>query len=165
MIGNKMDAYKESLMYVYENGFEIGSHTYNHINMKRETISKVKEELKKTNDTYYGITGSYITLVRPPYGAYNSEVVNAINYPLITWNIDTNDWRYHNSDYIVNHIMENVSDGSIILMHDSYESTLDAVKKALPKLYAEGYQIVTISDLAALKGITIEDNKVYSYFR
>ena len=58
-----------------------------------------------------------------------------------------------------------MTDGSIILMHDSYETTVEAVKEVLPKLYALGYQVVTISDLAVIKGESIENNKVYSYFR
>lgn len=165
MVGNKMNTYKNSLLYVYKNNLEIGSHTYNHINMKRKTINEIEEELKKTNDTFYSITGSNINLVRPPYGSYDDNILSNIDYPFITWNIDTNDWRYHNKDYIVNHILENVTDGSIILMHDSYETTVEAVKEVLPKLYALGYQVVTVSDLAAIKGENIENNKVYSYFR
>lgn len=165
MVGNKMNNYKSSLLYVYENNLEIGSHTYSHINMKKKTINQIEEELKKTNDIFYNITGSNINLVRPPYGAYNDNILNNIDYPFITWNIDTNDWRYRNKEHIVNHILANVTDGSIILMHDSYESTVEAVKEVLPRLYALGYQVVTVSDLAVLKGATIENNRVYSYFR
>lgn len=165
MVGNKMNNYKNSLLYVYENNLEIGSHTYSHINMKQKSINEIEKELKKTRDIFYNITGSNINLVRPPYGAYNDKILSNIDYPFITWNIDTNDWRYRNKDYIVNHILENVTDGSIILMHDSYETTVEAVKEVLPKLYALGYQVVTVSDLAAIKGENIENNKVYSYFR
>ena len=165
MVGNKMNSYKDTLLYVYENGFEIGSHTYSHINMKKETIGKVKDEIKKTRNIYNKITGSNLTLVRPPYGAYNENVLKNISYPLITWNIDTNDWRYHDVSYIVEHIMSNASDGSIILMHDAYETSLEALKVVLPKLYAKGYQVVTVSDLVAIKGAKLENNHVYSYFK
>ncbi len=165
MVGNKMNSYKDTLLYVYENGFEIGSHTYSHINMKKETIGKVKDEIKKTRNIYNKITGANLTLVRPPYGAYNENVLKNINYPLITWNIDTNDWRYHDVGYIVEHIMSNASDGSIILMHDAHETSLEALKVVLPKLYAKGYQVVTVSDLVAIKGAKLENNHVYSYFK
>lgn len=163
MVGNKMYNHRENLLYVFNNGFEIGSHTYSHINMKRE-LERVSKEIKATNDIFYDITASSLSLVRPPYGAYNDKVLEKLNKPLITWNIDTNDWRYHDVEYIVNHIMDNVTDGSIILMHDSYESSLEALKLVLPKLYAKGYQVVTVSDLAALKGVILENNKVYSHF-
>lgn len=165
MVGSKMNNYKNSLMNVYNNNFEIGSHTYSHMNMKKNNIKDIKKELKKTNDIFYNITGANISLVRPPYGAYNDEVINNIDYPLITWNIDTNDWRYHDKNYIVNHILDNAQDGSIILMHDSYKTTVEAVKEVLPKLYTLGYQVVTVSDLAAIKGQIISKNNVYSYFK
>lgn len=165
MVGNKMNTYKDTLLYVYENGFEIGSHTYSHINMKKETIGKVKDEIRKTCNIYNKLTGSNLTLIRPPYGAYNENVLKNISYPLITWNIDTNDWRYHDVSYIVEHIMSNASDGSIILMHDAYETSLETLKVVLPKLYAKGYQVVTVSDLAAIKGAKLENNHVYSYFK
>ncbi len=165
MLGKQMNNYKSNVLYVYENGLEIGSHTYGHINMKKNTIKKIEEELFNTNQIYNSITNSNIKLIRPPYGSYNSEILNNINYPFILWNIDTNDWRYHDKDYIVNHILSHVTDGSIILMHDSYSTTIEAVKEVLPKLYAMGYQVVTVSDLAALKGKVIQNNEVYSYFK
>lgn len=165
MLGSEMQKYQSNLLYVYNNGFEIGSHTYKHINMKRVSISEIKSELNKTNEVYKTITNDNIKLVRPPYGAYNDKILSSIDYPFVMWNIDTNDWRYHDKDYIVNHILDNVTDGSIILMHDSYKTTIEAVEEVLPKLYAKGYQVVTVSDLAALKGETLNNHEVYSYFK
>lgn len=165
MLGGMMKNYPSNLLYVYENGFEIGSHTYGHINMKRVSIKEIQEELSKTNEIYNNLTNNNINLIRPPYGSYNSNILDNIDYPFVMWNIDTNDWRYHDKNYIVDHILTNVQDGSIILMHDSYETTIEAVKEVLPKLYAMGYQVVTVSDLAALKGVTIKNNQVYSYFK
>ena len=79
----------------------------------------------------------------------------------ITWNVDTEDWLHRDKDYIVNHILEHVSDGDIVLMHDVYETTIDAVEEVLPKLYAAGYQVVSVSELAELKGRTLEKHSLY----
>ena len=85
-----------------------------------------------------------------------------INIPLILWNMDTEDWRYKDVDRIVNYVMENVSDGSIILMHELYETSLQALEIILPKLYAAGYQVVSVGELANLQGRTIDAHKAYS---
>lgn len=165
MVGSKMYTYEKSLLYAYQNKMEIGSHTYNHINLKKAKETLAKEELEKTDIVYNEITGSNIKLLRPPYGAYNDKTLKNYDYAFITWNIDTNDWRYRNSKYIEEHILSHVADGSVILMHDSYKTTVEAVRNVLPKLYALNYQVVSVSDLAAIKGYTLENHKVYSYFK
>lgn len=165
MVGSKMYTYEKSLLYAYQNKMEIGSHTYNHINLKKAKETLAKEELEKTDIVYNEITGSNIKLLRPPYGAYNDKTLKNYDYAFITWNIDTNDWRYRNSKYIEEHILSHVTDGSVILMHDSYKTTVEAVRNVLPKLYALNYQVVSVSDLAAIKGYTLENHKVYSYFK
>lgn len=165
MVGSKMHTYEKSLLYAYQNKMEIGSHTYNHINLKKAKETLAKEELEKTDILYNEITGSNIKLLRPPYGAYNDKTLKNYDYAFITWNIDTNDWRYRNSKYIEEHILSHVTDGSVILMHDSYKTTVEAVRNVLPKLYALNYQVVSVSDLAAIKGYTLENHKVYSYFK
>ncbi len=165
MVGSKMHTYEKSLLYAYQNKMEIGSHTYNHINLKKAKETLAKEELEKTDILYNEITGSNIKLLRPPYGAYNDKTLKNYDYAFITWNIDTNDWRYRNSKYIEEHILSHVADGSVILMHDSYKTTVEAVRNVLPKLYALNYQVVSVSDLAAIKGYTLENHKVYSYFK
>lgn len=165
MVGSKMYTYEKSLLYAYQNKMEIGSHTYNHINLKKAKETLAKEELEKTDILYNEITGSNIKLLRPPYGAYNDKTLKNYDYAFITWNIDTNDWRYRNSKYIEEHILSHVADGSVILMHDSYKTTVEAVRNVLPKLYALNYQVVSVSDLAAIKGYTLENHKVYSYFK
>lgn len=165
MVGSKIHTYEKSLLYAYQNKMEIGSHTYNHINLKKAKETLAKEELEKTDILYNEITGSNIKLLRPPYGAYNDKTLKNYDYAFITWNIDTNDWRYRNSKYIEEHILSHVTDGSVILMHDSYKTTVEAVRNVLPKLYALNYQVVSVSDLAAIKGYTLENHKVYSYFK
>lgn len=165
MVGQNMNRNRSIVATIHNNGFEIGSHTYNHINMKRVKMEKIRTELQETNRVYHDITGSDLNLLRPPYGCYNAKILKQFDYAFIIWSIDTNDWRYHDPDYIVNHILTNITDGSIILMHDSYSTTLEAVKRLLPILYLNGYQVVTVSDLAALKGRTIEKNQVYFSFQ
>ena len=161
MTGTMMYNCQKCVLNTYNSGNEVASHTYNHINIKNSSIAKVNENIKKTDDLFYSITGSHIKYVRPPYGSYSKENLENVAYPLILWNLDTEDWRYHDVDHIVNYVMDNVSDGSIILMHELYETSLQALEILLPKLYAEGYQVVSISELATLQDKTLERGHAY----
>ncbi|MBQ4583547.1 MAG: polysaccharide deacetylase family protein [Bacilli bacterium] len=165
MVGNKMSYQSNIITDIINSGNEIGSHTYSHINMKRVNVKKVTEELTKTNDIFNSITGQNIKLVRPPYGAYKKALIKDYPYSFVLWNIDTNDWRYHNVEYLTNYILDNALDGNVILMHDSYNTSVEAIQKVLPILYAKDIQVVTISELAAIKGYTLEDGVVYHSFK
>ena len=145
----------------YKSGNEVASHTYEHMNIKRNTYEDVNSSLNKVNDIYHKITKQNIKYLRPPYGAYSKENLENTKIPFILWNLDTEDWRYKDVDHIVNYIIENVSDGSIILMHELYETSYEALKVVLPRLYAMGYQVVSVSELANLKNKVLEPGNSY----
>lgn len=165
MVGNKMIEDKNTVLEVYNSGNEIGSHTYAHANLTRQTAEERQADLIKTDEIYKSITGSEINLLRPPYGAYKKDMLSELNYTLVLWNIDTEDWRYNDVDRIINTVLDNLSDGSIILMHDSYNRTIEAVDKLLPILYSKGYQVVSVSELAKLKNFELEKNTAYRKFK
>lgn len=161
MVGTMMNNCQKCVLDTYNSGNEVGSHTYNHMNIKKNNALDVNDNLKQVDDLFYKITNDHIKYVRPPYGSYSKENLENINNPLILWNIDTEDWSHHDVDYIVNSVMENVQDGSIILMHELYETSLQALEVLLPRLYVEGYQVVSVSELANMKGKTLESGHAY----
>lgn len=165
MVGSMMESCQLCVYNTKNSGNEIGSHSYEHLNMKTRGLEKTNESLAKTDDIYYNITQEHIKLVRPPYGAYNSTILEGVQYPLILWNLDTEDWRYRDVDHIVNYVIENISDGDIILMHELYETSKEALKILLPKLYSMGYQVTSISELANLQGKEIEIGHAYRSFK
>jgi len=165
MVGTMAVNCQKCVLDTYNSGNEVGSHTYGHINLKKSSIEEVNNSLNRFNDLYNKITGDNVKTIRPPYGAYDSENLNNIDKPLILWNLDTQDWRYRNVEHIVNYIKKNVSDGSIILMHELYETSYESLKIILPWLYSEGYQVVSVSELAKLKGIELTGNKAYGSFK
>lgn len=160
-LGNRMKYNQDITRETYNLGMEIGSHTYAHKDLTKLSESEILEEVNSTNIIFNEITGDNIKYVRPPYGSYNDFVRKVIDMPIITWDIDTNDWLYKDSDYISNHILENVNDGDIILMHDLYPDTVEAVKKVLPVLKERGFKVTTVSELAKIKGKTLENGVVY----
>ena len=117
-----------------------------------------------TNAQIRALTGHNATLVRPPYGAYNSNVQINAGAPLILWSIDTLDWKTRNAKNTINVVMNEVKDGSIILMHDIHSPSVDAAEVLIPKLIASGYQLVTVSELAKYRSVAMYSGGVYNAF-
>ena len=82
--------------------------------------------------------------------------------PIIIWNIDTLDWKYHSSKNIYKRVIRDISDGDIILMHDIYTATANSLELIIPKLLNDGYQFTTVSELLYYKNKKIEKGRVYS---
>lgn len=165
-VGYMLEKYSYVSLSAKEIGCEIGSHTYDHINLKKATEQERIDELKQMDDLYFSIFNEYPKLLRPPYGAYINELTNIINQAIILWSIDTNDWQYRNKDKIINHIKEHGNlDGEVILMHSTYKETAEATEELVPWLLDEGYQIVTISELIENKYKTnTENEKIFGYY-
>ena len=84
--------------------------------------------------------------------------------PMILWNIDTLDWKTKNAKKTIKAVMKDVKDGDIILLHDIHSTTIDAMEELIPMLLEEGYQPVTVSEMAAVKGIQMEAGERYFDF-
>ena len=160
-LGNRMKYNQEIVKELYDKGMEVASHTYAHKNLNKLSVEEIDEEINSTNIIFNEITGDNIKYVRPPYGNANELVKSRMSTPIINWNVDTEDWLSRDSEKIYNHILENAEDGDIILMHDIYPETLEAVKKVLPVLRERGFKITTISGLAEEKGRTLEVGHIY----
>lgn len=165
MLGNNLEKYRSVVLNVYNSGNEIGYHSYAHTNFKRQDIATIKSELDQSNAILKNITGTTFSLIRPPYGSINNEIKEAIDASFILWSVDTEDWRHKDSEYLLNYVLENIYAGAIILFHDIHATSVDAIAKILPYLYAEGYQVVTVSDLAKSYNVTLEPHKAYRYFK
>ena len=161
VLGTNIEGYEDTILRMKELGMEIGNHMYSHKLMTRLTEEEITLEIKKVDDLVFDIINRYPTLIRPSYGTSNKRMLKIIDRPVIIWDIDTLDWKSHNSNKIVSRIMNKVSDGDIILMHDIYSATVKAVDIVVPKLINEGYQIVSVSELFYYKNIELENGKVY----
>lgn len=161
VLGQLVPAYDESLKYVYEKGNEIGSHTYNHKNLNIQDEATIRKEIDDTKQVIYDAIGAYPTVIRTPFGNANSKVMEIIDGPVILWSVDTLDWQSRDSDKIKNKLLTEISDGDIVLMHEIYGFTFNAVKSAIGTLAERGYQFVTVSELMQYKGVAPE-GKIYS---
>lgn len=164
MLGSNLLRFKDTVLKVYNNGNEIGYHSYGHTNFKRQKIEEIQSDFNISNEYLKNITGATFSLTRPPYGSINEDIKNCLDTSFILWSIDTEDWRHKDVDYLVNYVLDNIYEGSIILFHDIHKTSVDAIEKLLPELYVRGYQLVTVSELAESYNDTLEMHKIYRYF-
>ena len=143
-------------------GCEIGSHSWNHPQLSKMKWDEIERQLGKTNKTVSKLTGGYqIQLLRPPYGSISNTMRKKLDMPMILWSLDTLDWKTRNTKKIFREVRKEVKDGDIILMHDIYSTTADAVEKVVPWLQNKGYDILTVSELMERKGKNIEGGSAY----
>ena len=154
-------------------GCEYGSHTYEHTSLDSlGSEAAIEESLTATENAITAAGVPKPTLFRPVGGAANEAQLAFLaskGYHSIYWNVDTRDWDGHpktsqkgTEEYEacvngrVDLIMAQVKDGDIILMHDIYMSSVDIFLRAADRLVAEGYELVTVSELLSLKGKAAE---------
>ena len=164
ILGSLAEDYPEPLVRMVEEGHEIGIHSFNHIPLIELTNQDLYFQLLGTQEVIENATGTSAKIMRPTYGFVNADLEAKTPFPLILWSVDTMDWETRNPQAIHNSILSHVKDGDIILLHDIFGSTADAMKTVIPDLQDKGFQLVTVSELAEHRGVTMENGKVYSRF-
>lgn len=164
VVGNRINNNTDTLKRAYDMGNQIGSHSYSHRNFFKIDETKILEEVQNTNNVIKEVIGVEPTIIRPPYGNTNSDIKNIYNMYTILWNLDTEDWKSKDADKIVEYILNNVHDGAIILLHDIYDTSIDATLRAMEILEQEGYAFVTIDEMAQIKNVELDKNINYHYF-
>lgn len=148
VLGSNAQNYPEVLQRMILEGNEIGNHTYSHKQLTTLSKEGIEEEISEAKECIYQITHTYPHVLRPPYGSKNDTVANcAQDVRLVTWSLDTLDWKDRNTKTIVDRIMKEVKDGDIILMHDLYATSAAAASIVIDQLQEKGYQFVTVSQL------------------
>lgn len=148
VLGSNAENAPELLQRMVLEGNEIGNHTYSHKQLTTLSKEGIEEEIREAQECIYQITHTYPQVLRPPYGSKNDMVVSCANEArIVTWSLDTKDWKDRDAKVIVERIMNQVKDGDIILMHDLYASSAQAAAIAIERLQEAGYQLVTVSQL------------------
>ena len=161
LVGEEILNFPEPLSRMEALGCEFGNHSYDHTDLATLSAEDVTSQLSRTDQEIENLVGHGATLVRPPYGSYNDTVAAAAIRPLILWSVDTLDWETQNVESNVQNVMDSAQDGAIILMHDIFKESVDAAEIFIPKLIQEGYELVTVSELAAAKGVTLSAGTSY----
>ncbi len=158
---NTADLLKQEL----DLGCEIGNHSYTHANFKKIGLKKTKNEISKTDSAVKKYTGVTPTLIRAPYGSFTKSTLKSFTRPNIFWSVDTLDWKYRDSKRLIRYVTKNAKDGQIVLMHDIHKTTAKAADSILKNLTSKGYEMVTVTELSAIKGQKMKAGKTYSSFK
>lgn len=162
-LGQNAGYYPETVQREYNLGMEVGTHTYSHVVLTSLSASALDSEISKSVDAINKAIGVKPSLMRPPYGAVNKTVLSAVggyNLCCMNWSLDTEDWKTKNADATYNEVMK-AQDGDVVLLHDIHEYNVDAVKRFVPDLIAEGFQLVTVPELYEARGETLEAGTVH----
>jgi len=163
-LGFKVEKNPEITQRVAREGHEIGSHTMWHQNLIRVTKGAAEDDIETAKEVFREVLGKDVELTRMPYGNSNKFTAEIAGTPLIYWSVDTRDWESLNSEAVVEQTTDAVYDGAIVLMHDIHPSTVEAVPEVVDELREEGYEFVTVSELAELRGVELEDGETYFGF-
>ncbi len=162
ILGNRASSNVEILKRMVEEGSEIGNHSYNHKELTKLSVDGVREQILSTQTIVKDLIGIEPKLMRPTYGSFNDDLKSRVDMPLVLWSIDTLDWKSRDARAVTNHVLENVKDGDIVLMHDIYDSTAQAVELLVPQLIERGYQLVTVSELYQARGESLRAGETFS---
>ena len=165
LCGYRLEIYPELAKQIFLAGHEIGLHGYSHKDMA--TLSR-KELQKEINSTRALLpAGCEAVFLRPPGGsgtALLEQVAAKEDLALLLWSVDPRDWAVHDAAAVEAAVISQVRDGDVILLHDLSDSSVDAALSIIDRLQEEGFQFVTVSELAELRGITPQPGKIYTAF-
>lgn len=151
LIGNKVAANPTGARRIAEAGMEIGSHTWEHPNLQTVPVADLPAQFTRANEAIVAATGRAPTLYRPAGGLSNETVratAGKLGMAEILWDVIPFDWDNDSNTAATRRIlMTQIKPGSVVLLHDTYSSTVDLVYQFLPVLKANGYRLVTVSEL------------------
>ena len=145
--GEHAKLHPDVIQRMYEEGHLIGNHTYSHIQLRKNNQEAFREELIRTNEVIGEITGGEVLYVRPPYGSWDKSFEKELNMIPVLWTIDPLDWCSHDASCVVDKVLKKVKENDIILLHDCYDTTVEAAFQIVDELKGKGYLFVTVEEL------------------
>ena len=147
LIGENIEGNEDILLQMRRDGHLIGNHTWDHVQLDKIPAEKARLEIEKTNNRIYEASGIYPSYVRPPFGAWIKNLELSVTMFPVFWDVDTLDWKSQNVNSILSVAEKQIHDVSIILMHDGYQTSVDAALKIADLFAEKGYVFVTADQL------------------
>lgn len=166
MVGNRVPGNASVVSRMVSLGCEVGNHTYDHKYLTNLGDRAIRSSVGQTNQNIVNVSGALPVLMRPTGGYYNGaslSTLGSMGMSAIMWSLDTLDWKTRNADRTIDAVLNRVTDGDIVLMHDLYETTAVAAERIIPELTARGYQLVTVSELASYRGGVVPGGVYFSF--
>ncbi len=147
LVGQNIDGNEELVLRMYREGHLIGNHSQTHMQLTAESVEEACEQIEYTNQKIAAVTGTAPEYIRPPYGSWSEELECMVPMTVALWNLDPLDWKSQDKDAVVSYVKDHVENGSIILLHDIYDSSVEAALELVDCLSEEGYEFVTVEEL------------------
>lgn len=128
-------------------GHLIGVHGMSHVDLTGEDVETALGQLRQAREMIAQITGKRPEYMRPPYGNWNGALAERTEMEPVFWSVDTLDWKLRDAEAITERTLHCVEDGSVILMHDGFETSVEAAFAIIDNLLADGYTFVTADEL------------------
>lgn len=128
-------------------GHLIGNHTYSHVKLSELDIARACAEVEKTNALICEVTGKEPEFIRPPFGEWKKAMECSFEMIPVLWDVDPLDWTTKNTALVVERVLKDTKAGDIILLHDYYQSSVDAALEIVDALTERGYKFVTVDEL------------------
>jgi len=164
LLGMEVDRHPHIVARMYEEGHLIGNHSFGHPFFTRISRQGIIDEIYRTNRSIEAITGTVPTTLRPPYGARNTavlEVAREMDMSVVLWSVDPRDWSFRNAALVRDHIVDHAVDGSVVLLHDIHESSIEAAIMAIDILIEQGFAFVTVEELFEINTMTMQAGEIY----
>ena len=155
MLGSNVVNYPDAVRKMKAGGHQLGNHTYSHSDIAGMTVTDMNKVIAQTDDEIFNVCGERTTAFRPPYGSYTDELAKGVSKTFTLWSLDTLDWKSRNTGKIKNIIVSQAKDGSIILLHDIYKTSVDGALAAIDELKGEGFFFVTVDELMTRYGYPV----------
>ena len=163
LVGFWLDKFEKETKAIAEAGFDIGNHSRNHLNMPKLSDDEIRAEIEYVNDRVNELTGIKPTYFRAPFGDYSDRLMSAIeelDMVGVQWSIDSLDWKGLSAKEIFNRVVPKAKCCDIVLFHNNSDHVLDALPLVLSALKEQGFEFVTLSELVATEGYTIDNNGI-----
>lgn len=143
LLGENLEKQKEAVKQLYEDGHLLGNHSYHHVQLTKLKDKEACQEILRTNNEIFKLTGYYPSYARPPYGEWNTNLDLCVEMIPVFWDVDSLDWKLQDTDRIVQRVLSQTEEGDIILMHDGYRTSVDAAFQIVDRLTEKGFTFVT----------------------
>lgn len=150
LVGFWIDKYPEHVKEIHRRGHDVGNHSTNHPYMTKLSEEEMIKELNITGNKIKELTKEKPILFRPPFGDYNDKLISVCRdngYYVIQWDVDSLDWKEMGVQPVVDRVVRNVKNGSIVLFHNNAKFVLEYLPIIIERLQKEGYEILPISRL------------------
>ncbi len=161
VLGNLIDTAPDLVQREHDEGNAVASHNYTHGDASKMSVATIQGQKTRFDAACTPVLGISSRYTRVPYGLCNDMIKAKAGVALIQWSVDTYDWRDRSTATIMKNVKKQFTDGDIVLMHDIKDKTPATAKEMITYLKENGYMILTIDELFAKDGVTLEVDHVY----